>query len=62
MSLYKYFKKRAKDDLSDPNGPLSACIPSDNTIGQPTKRYLGARGMSVESAASEGKKRGPYNR
>ena len=60
--LYKmlYFEKRVKDGLPDPNGPLSACIPSDNTICRPTERYPEALGMSVDSAASEGKKRVPY--
>ena len=59
MSLLNYFEKRAKDGLLDPNGPLSARLPSDNSVG---KRYPGARGISAELAASEGKKRGPYNR
>ena len=55
MSLFKYFEKRAKDGLLDPNGPLPACIPSDNTIGRPTEKYPRARGMSAESAASKGR-------
>ena len=56
MLLFKYFEKRAKDDLPDPNGPLIAHAPSDDSVGQPTKRYPGA---CAESTASEGKKRGP---
>ena len=35
MLLSKYFEKRAKDGLSDPNGPLSSCISSDESVGQP---------------------------
>ena len=64
MSLFKYFEKRAQDGLPDPNGPLSsrAC-----TLGQkhwPTKKYPGAHTLyvSAKSAASEGKKRDPYDR
>ena len=48
--------------LPDPNGPLSSRVPSDESVNWPTKKYVGARGVSTESAASEGKKRGPYNR
>jgi len=35
MSLFKYFEKRAKDDLPNPNGPLSSHVPSDESVGQP---------------------------
>ena len=62
MLLLKYFQKRAKDGLPDPNRPLSAYIPSDDSLSWPTKRYPGIRGISAELAPSEGKKRGPYNR
>ena len=62
MSLFKYYEKIAKDGLSDLNGPLSARVPSDDSTGRPTERYPGARGISAELAASEGKKRGPYNK
>ena len=48
--------------LSDPNGPLSAHVPSDDSVGRPTKRYPGARRIPAKSAASEGKKRGTHNR
>ena len=62
MSLFKYFEKRAKDGLPDPNGPLSARAFTDNSVGRLTERYPGAHGISAESAASEGKKCGPCNR
>jgi len=45
----------AKDGLPDPSGPLSSCVPSDKSVGQP-------RGVSAGSTASDGKKRGPCNR
>ena len=35
MSLFKYFEKRAKDGLPDPNGPLSSRVPSDKSVGKP---------------------------
>ena len=35
MLLFKYFEKRAKDGLPDPNGPLSSCVLPDGSIGQP---------------------------
>ena len=54
MSLFKYFEKRAKDGLPDPNGPLSTCVPMDDSVGRPT--------ISAESAAPEGEKCGSYNR
>ena len=50
---------KAKDE---PNGPLSAHLPSDDSVGRPTERHPGAREVSAELVASEGKKRGPYNR
>ena len=62
MLLFKYFEKRAKDGLPDPNGPLSPHVPSDKSINQPSKTYPGDRGVSVELVASEGRKSGPYNR
>ena len=39
MSLIKYFENRAKDGLSDPNGPLSSCVPSDKVVGQTRSTY-----------------------
>ena len=36
MLLFKYFEKRAKDGLPDPNGPLSSRVPSDESVGKPT--------------------------
>ena len=43
MSLFKYFEKKAKDALPDPNGPLSSRepseVPSDESVGQPGERY-----------------------
>jgi len=57
MLLFKYFEKRAKDGLSDPNSPLFACVPLDDSVGRPTKRYPGAHRISAELAASEGRKR-----
>ena len=60
MPLFKYFEKRAKDGLSNPNGLLSSRIPSDKSIGQP--RVSGSSQRSAESAPSEGKKCGPSNR
>ena len=59
MSLFKYFEKRAKDGLPDPNGPLPARVPLDKSVVQPTERYPGAREISAELA---GRIRGPYNR
>ena len=56
------FKIKAKDGLPDPNGPLSSHVPSDESIGQPRSIRRGAQGVSAGSVASEGKKRGPYNR
>ena len=53
MSLFKYFEKRVKDGLPDPNGPLSSRVPLDE--------YSGAHGVPAESAAPEGNKCGPYN-
>ena len=53
---------RIKNGLPDPNGSLSAHVPSDDSVGWQTKRYPGARGISVELAASEGKNCGPYSR
>ena len=35
MPLFKYFEKRAKDGLPNPNGPLSSRVPSDESVGQP---------------------------
>ena len=55
MLLFKYFEKR---DLPDPNGALSAPVPAEDSVGQPTKRYSGAHGISTELAASEGTKCG----
>jgi len=53
----------ALSSVPDPNGPLSARVPSDDSVGQPTKRYQpGAHGISAELAASKEKKSGPYNR
>ena len=62
MLLFKYFEKRAKDGLPDPNGPLPARVLLNSSIGRPTERYLRDRGVSAKSAVSEGKKSGPYNR
>ena len=53
--------KRAKNGLPDPDGPLSARLPSDDSLGWPTKKYPGAHGIFAGLASSEGKKRGPYN-
>ena len=33
--LFKYFEKRAQDDLPDPNDSLSSCVPLDESVGQP---------------------------
>ena len=64
MSLIKYFEKRAKDDLPDPNDPLSSRIPLDESVGQPRGIWARASGISAELAASdhEEKNRGPYDR
>ena len=62
MSLFKYFEKRAKDGLPDSNGPLSSHVPLEESFGQLKSGYLGAHGVSAESATSEGRKRGPYDR
>ena len=66
MLLFKYFEKRAKYGLPDPNGPLSSRVPSDESIGQPRAGKVsgGSRSSYLLSrlAASEGKKSGPYNR
>ena len=45
MLLFKYFEKRAKDGLPDPNGPLSSCVPSDECVGQPK----GIQGIAEET-------------
>ena len=50
MSLFKYFEERAKDGLTGLNGPLSSCVPADASKHWPTKRYLGAHGVSAELA------------
>ena len=43
MLLFKYFEKKAKDALPDPNGLLSSRepseVPSDESVDQPGKRY-----------------------
>jgi len=41
--LFKYFEKRAKDGLPDPNGPLSARVPLNESVGWLTERYPRAR-------------------
>ena len=41
MSLFKYFEKRAKDGLPNPNDPLSSC-PLDKSVGQ----LKGIRGLA----------------
>ena len=61
MLLFKCFEKRAKDGLPDPNGPLSSRVLSDKSVGQPRGIRGLARGISAESAVSEGKKHGLYN-
>ena len=61
MLLFKYFEKRAKDGLPEPNGPLSAHVLTDDSVGRPTERYPRACRISAESTESEGKKCGPYN-
>ena len=64
MLLFEYFEMRAKDGLSDPNGPLLHVYPWTRAlVGQ----LKGIRGLveylSAELAASDGKKkRGPYYR
>ena len=35
MLLFKYFDKKAKDGLPDPNGPLSSHVPLDKSVDQP---------------------------
>ena len=64
--IIQIFRAKDLDGLSsvpDPNGPLqlSARVTSDDSVCQPTERYLGARGIFAELAASaaEGKKSGP---
>ena len=52
MSLLKYFKKKTKEGLPDPKGPLSTSIPSD---------AISLANQQV-SIATSGKKHGPYNR
>ena len=47
MLLFKYFEKGAKDDLPDPNGPLSSRVFSDKGVGQPTKDIQGDRGVAI---------------
>ena len=47
--------------LTQINGPLSSHVPSDESVGQ-LRGIQGVRGVSAESAASEEKKRGPYNK
>ena len=42
MLLSKYFEKRAKDGLPDPNSPLSSHVPSHKSIGQ----QRGIRGLA----------------
>ena len=41
MLLFKYFEKRAKDGLPDPNywSLVFTCLPSDKSIGQPKGIY-----------------------
>ena len=48
MSLFKYFEKRAKDGLTNRNGPLSSRVPSDESVGQPK----GIQGIAEETAGS----------
>ena len=36
MLLFKWFEKRAKDGLPDPNGPVSSRKPLDESVGQPS--------------------------
>ena len=62
MSLFKYFEEGAKDGLPDPNGPLSSRVSLDKSVGQPKGIWGLSEYVSSKSAASEGKKRGPYNR
>ena len=56
MLLFKYFKKTAKDDLPDPNGPLSLRA---YTLGQTrvlaNLEVSGARRISVKLGASKEK-------
>ena len=65
MLLFKYFEKGAKDGLPDPNGPLSS---RTYILGRghwaTDERYPGgswSNYKSAESAASDGRKSGPYN-
>ena len=64
ISPFKYFEKRAKDGLLDPNGSLSSRVPSDKGVGQKRdiRGLVHVEYLSAEWAASEGKKRDPYNR
>ena len=60
---FKYFEKRAKDGLPDSNGLcLHMQLPSFGREHWPIERYLGARRVSAESAASKGNKRSPHDR
>ena len=57
MLLFKYFEKRAKDGLPNPNGPYLHVYPHTKALAN--RGYLEARGVSAEWAASEGKKCDP---
>ena len=47
--------------FSDPNGPLSSHVRSDESDGQPSGiwGFVAAEYLPSESTASEGKERGP---
>ena len=53
MSLFKYFKKNAKDGLSDPNGPLSSRVASDAIAL--ANQEVSAWGISAELVTCGGK-------